>query len=912
MDINKINLEAENFYRNFKDKSENLMGIFEEFITLYPFQEHPEKIDLLEPNDVYNPGNPSFLYYIEHGLADFGRVRVGSSKYAENAKKQIDLFKKLLYIVVDDSISIAEKVDAPWKKIKYFGKDRHLAKKIVFCYNSDRLLPIYNTNHLEYFASEIDSEFKFKSNNFNKDYESLSRGEKFEYLNNIIFKFKKEFIETEMDNISFMWFLYSYLTPPDYKRDINDNNDVKKWFFTVNMDLNPNFKQKSRIKWNSAKEVKKGDILLFYCGKPHSHIGEIFIAESDPYEDQSTKEKWNGLAVDVNKIIDIKNPIEWNEIKENEIIKNNAAIKMHFGRSHFKVSNKEWEELKRIIIDKNPELIELINEIDELKSPCFNNGHRGRAHITRDICYIIANNKNLTEEKLKDILIQSVDDNEDYWKAYFQNCKKKNCIGYNIESARSLNLIDCDDLSLTEIGNELVNKISSDELYNHYYSLETKRFFYQLALQDDIINTAMEILKEKEKMRFWSPKCDLTKKVIWEYNHDTFICNETKYPECKDCDHKVLNHIGKTSLVLETLKKSSKHNGFVFWFSSRITPMYLVGQAPTYAGEHIYWDKDAERELKGKDSGENEFLKFLKEIYSHEMQVALRELERGKNVIFYGPPGSGKTVLSKIISEKHLGKNAYLLYTVHSGTDYYDLVCRIVPKINEEGNLIYSKEPRFLLDALLCGKVLILDEINRTQIDTALGIFFTYLERDHRINDVEQIREILKKETDEELEINDLRTRLDNFRIIGTLNVYDKTFLFKLGDALKRRFTFIEITTKKDLIAELTSTDQFKKEFMEACDYKGELNTANTIIDVFANLNNIKPLGIGILKDSLQFSSNFSDNAADLSISSLIVPFFENDLNYSNILAIFEKYDLKVSISKLKSLNFGTSDINGI
>ena len=59
-------------------------------------------------------------------------------------------------------------------------------------------------------------------------------------------------------------------------------------------------------------------------------------------------------------------------------------------------------------------------------------------------------------------------------------------------------------------------------------------------------------------------------------------------------------------------------------------------------------------------------------------------------------------------------------------------------------------------------------------------------------------------------------------------------------------------------------------------------------MEVFANLNIIKPLGIGILKDSLQFSSYFSENAADLSISSLIVPFFENDLNYSDILSILE------------------------
>lgn len=64
MDINKINLEAKKYYRYFKNESEKLMEVFEEFITLYPSHEYPEKIDSLEPDDIYNTGNPSFLYYI--------------------------------------------------------------------------------------------------------------------------------------------------------------------------------------------------------------------------------------------------------------------------------------------------------------------------------------------------------------------------------------------------------------------------------------------------------------------------------------------------------------------------------------------------------------------------------------------------------------------------------------------------------------------------------------------------------------------------------------------------------------------------------------------------------------------------------------------------------------------------------
>ena len=56
--------------------------------------------------------------------------------------------------------------------------------------------------------------------------------------------------------------------------------------------------------------------------------------------------------------------------------------------------------------------------------------------------------------------------------------------------------------------------------------------------------------------------------------------------------------------------------------------------------------------------------------------------------------------------------------------------------------------------------MLILDELNRTQIDTALGIFFTYLERSHRVQDAPKIRNILLNEIGESPPIEYLRKAL--------------------------------------------------------------------------------------------------------------------------------------------------------
>ncbi|BDZ68775.1 AAA family ATPase [Methanobacterium ferruginis] len=268
------------------------------------------------------------------------------------------------------------------------------------------------------------------------------------------------------------------------------------------------------------------------------------------------------------------------------------------------MSKKEWQALKKLILTKNPDLNnKSLNDMEGIESDpsCINQNHRGRAHITRDLCYLIFNNPNILEDDLKQHLIQEVGENDDYWNAYYQNCQKENCVGYNIESARSLGLIECDELRLTAKGMKLVNAVDKNEIFTHYYEIGTKRFFYNLALEDEVIKTAMDIVKEKKKLRFWSPTCDRTNLVIEKYhqNNQKFICEEKKHPECVDCDHDVLNHIEQSSLVLETLKKTAKHSGFVFWFTSRVTPMHLTGHDPAYTGQSIYWDKHGAALIEG-------------------------------------------------------------------------------------------------------------------------------------------------------------------------------------------------------------------------------------------------------------------------------------------------------------------------
>ena len=142
--------------------------------------------------------------------------------------------------------------------------------------------------------------------------------------------------------------------------------EQKIWAF-VNKDYTKQILLNNEIMWNSHKDVKTGDIIVIYTTSPQSSIGFIFKAISDPFYNKEIMKNWKRDAVMISNKIEINEPISLQELTEDPVLcKWNPVNKSHFQfhGSHHKMSEKEWNALKKLILEKNPELKKPIENLE--------------------------------------------------------------------------------------------------------------------------------------------------------------------------------------------------------------------------------------------------------------------------------------------------------------------------------------------------------------------------------------------------------------------------------------------------------------------------------------------------------------------------------------------------------------------
>lgn len=317
---------------------------------------------------------------------------------------------------------------------------------------------------------------------------------------------------------------------------------------------------------------------------------------------------------------------------------------------------------------------------------------------------------------------------------------------------------------------------------------------------------------------------------------------------------------------------------------------------PSHNGPELTW-KETKDSLNLSNLGQDFIIHNLhlenEDQIKNQVRIALKN---NKNIILIGPPGTGKSKLASDICEYYCGLDNYIMTTATSDWSTFETIGGYRP--DKEGNLIFH--PGIFLQCfhdkknVPINKWLIIDEINRADIDKAFGSLFSALTGDDITLPFDISGEPLKligKPKDETKITENQFIIHPHWRIIATMNTFDKTSLYEMSYAFMRRFAFVPIDVPKDINSDLI------KKYLAIWGEEIDESICDELSKLWKIINNKRKIGPAIIEDLYKYIKGVSPHDYVSGIIMYVLPQFEG---------LLEETQIEI-IKKVASLHFITA-----